>query len=75
LTARHRDVARYRGDAAVAAALLQGHARGAEELLGSRIEASLLASRVVEGLAAAFGVTLHEAGFAAVGLPDPEVPK
>lgn len=75
LTARHRDVARYRGDAAVAAALLQGHARGAEELLGSRIEAPLLASRVVEGLAAAFGVTLHEAGFASVGLLDPELPK
>ena len=71
LTARHRDVARYRSDAPVAAALLEGHARGAEELLGSPLEAALLASRVVDALAIVFGVTLREAEFASLGLADP----
>lgn len=71
LTARHRDVARYRGDAPVAAALLEGHARSAGELLGSPVDEALLASRVVESLARVFGVTLRETDFASVGLADP----
>jgi hypothetical protein len=64
-------VARYRGDAPVAAALLEGHARSAGELLGSPVDEALLASRVVESLARVFGVTLRETDFASVGLADP----
>jgi len=72
LTGRHRDVARYRRDAPQAATLLANHARGAGELLGRVVAAELVQERIVASLAAAFGVTLQPAPFAAVGIDDPE---
>jgi lipoate-protein ligase A len=71
LTSRHRDVARYRSDAPAAAALLEGHARSAGELLGAPLAASLLNQRIVEGLSVAFGVDFRDASFDAIGLSDP----
>lgn len=71
LTGRHRDVARYRHDASQAAALLAGHARGAEELLGERLSAEQVQERIVAALAVAFGVALRPAPFAEAGLRDP----
>ncbi|HEU4724013.1 MAG TPA: hypothetical protein VFU59_01820 [Candidatus Eisenbacteria bacterium] len=71
LTGRHRDVARYRLDAPDAAALLDGHARGAGELLGAAVTAALVQERIVAALAAAFGVALEPAPFASVGIRDP----
>jgi lipoate-protein ligase A len=74
LTSRHRDVARYRGDGPVAAALLEGHARSAGELLGVPLEAARLEERIVDGLALAFGVTFRAAEYETLGLADPGVP-
>jgi len=71
LTSRHRDVARYRADAPVAAALLEGHARSAGELLGVPLEAARLESRIVAALAESFGVPFREAPYDALGLADP----
>jgi len=71
LTGRHRDVARYRLDATEAAALLAGHARSAGEWLGAPPARELIEARIVEAVAATFGVTLTPAPFAALGLADP----
>lgn len=71
LTGRLRDVARYRKDAPGAAALLEGHARGAGELLGTDVSAGLVQERIVAALAEGFGVALEPAPFRAVGLDDP----
>lgn len=74
LTPRHRDVARYRRDAAVAAVLLEGHARSAGELLGAAPAAAEFEHRIVSSLARAFDVTPRETTFAAMGLEDPSDP-
>jgi len=71
LTARHRDVARYRGDAAVSALLLESHARSAGELLGHAIAAPPLEEALVASLARQFGVVLAPAPFSSVGVSDP----
>jgi lipoate-protein ligase A len=71
LTSRYRDVAGYRADAPVAAALLEGHARSAGELLGVSLEAARLEERIVTALAASFQVTFREASFVSLGLLDP----
>jgi lipoate-protein ligase A len=71
LTERHRDVARYRRDAAEAAALLAGHARGAGELLGIALPESRIEERIVAAIGSTFGVRLAAASFADLGLRDP----
>jgi lipoate-protein ligase A len=72
LTGRHRDVARFRDDAAAAAALLAGHARSAGELLGTAVAPAVIEERIVESVARTFGVTLAPASFAQLLLPDPD---
>ena len=74
LTARGRDVALYRADAEVSAALLEGHARSAGELLGTGVAAESLAARVVASLADSFGVMLRPASFQELGVIDPSRP-
>ena len=72
LTGRHRDVARYRLDATVAAALLAGHARSAGEWLGTPPPRALIEDRIVTAVARTFGVVLEPAPFAAIALRDPD---
>lgn len=71
LTSRHRDVARYRSDAPIAAALLEGHARSAGELLGVPLEEGRLDAEILAALARSFGVAFRPAPFASLGLVDP----
>jgi lipoate-protein ligase A len=71
LTARHRDVARYRGDEAVSALLLESHARSAGELLGHPLAAPEIERELAAAIARAFEVVLAPAPFSATGIPDP----
>jgi lipoate-protein ligase A len=71
LTGRHRDVAAFRHDAARAADLLAGHARGAGELLGGEISAELVEARLLAAIGRVFGVALVETPFSALGIADP----
>jgi lipoyl(octanoyl) transferase len=70
LTARHRDVARFRlatseqGD-------LDRHARSAGELLGRAPDPAELAGRLAKAIETRFGVTLEEAPFSSLGIADP----
>jgi len=73
LSARHRDVARYRASSASTEEgdALERHARSASEILGHPVEAATLASALQGGLERALGTPLAPAEFDAVGIREP----
>jgi len=73
LTARHRDVARYRLASASDADrdALTRHARAASEILGRPIDGAALAEGLQRELARALGMPLDDAGFDALGIQGP----
>ncbi|HET7498547.1 MAG TPA: hypothetical protein VFM00_09625 [Candidatus Eisenbacteria bacterium] len=58
LTARHRDAARFRRDAAADEAQVREHARSIGETLGRAPEEGAVRDRLLQALAARFGVSL-----------------
>lgn len=70
---RHRDVARFRDDRAVAAAALREHARSLAELGGSGAGPDLGAfrARLLSALERSFRVRARPGSFREVGVPDP----
>jgi lipoate-protein ligase A len=60
LSARHRDVARFRRDADLERAALLEHGRSAGELLGRSVDPRALGALLHEALAARFGVAPEE---------------
>ncbi|MBI4364900.1 MAG: lipoate--protein ligase family protein [Candidatus Latescibacteria bacterium] len=70
LTARHRDVARFRLGRSERADL-DRHARSAGELLGRAPDPSALAGRLERAIEARFGVVLEEGDFRLVGIAEP----
>jgi len=71
LSARHRDVARYRRDGARDRAALERHSRSVGELLATRPEVHALADRLADAVAARFGAPLCWTDLSVVGLEAP----
>lgn len=69
LTARHRDVAAFRRDAAPALAGIAAHARSIGEALGGTPPSEAVRERVLEALARRFGVELQPAALEELGDP------
>lgn len=68
LTARHRDAARFRADAARDDALVREHARSIGETLGKAPDAAVVEERLLAALAERFGVALTAATLEEVSL-------
>jgi lipoate-protein ligase A len=71
LTARHRDVARFRRDADASLAELRAHARSAGETLGRPVDPREIGEGLFRALEARFGVRLDAGGLERVGVDVP----
>ena|SRR2546427_1549127 len=71
LSARHRDVAAFRADAAGERAELERHARAATEILGQALPAAILGDRVAAALSDRLRAPLRAAGFDELGIAEP----
>lgn len=69
LSTRHRDVARFREDAVVAAAALREHARSIAELEGPPPDAAVFRARLLAALEGSFGVSARRGSFEEIGVP------
>lgn len=70
LTARHREVARFRRSGRGEAGALMRHARSAGELLGRVPDPTTLAGSLADAIAVRFGATLEAATFSALGIEE-----
>jgi lipoate-protein ligase A len=71
LSSRHRDVASFRTGGEGDRDALRRHARSAAELLEREIDARVLGDQLAAAIESRWGVDLSEAGFAAIGVPEP----
>lgn len=71
LTARHRDVARYRSRGHEEGGELLRHARSAGELLGRAPDPTMLADHLAAAIGARFGVVLEKGAFSTLGITEP----
>ncbi|HLQ65669.1 MAG TPA: hypothetical protein VK123_00380 [Candidatus Limnocylindrales bacterium] len=71
LTARHRDVARFRHDADVSLSELRAHARSAGETLGRAVDPREVGEGLFRALERSFGVRLVAGGLEQVGADVP----
>lgn len=70
LSARHRDVARFRDDRDAALAALREHARSLAELGGTPPDAGAFRARLLSALEESFQVRARPGSFQEVGVPD-----
>lgn len=71
LSARHRDVARFRDDAETALAAIRDHARSLAELADAPPDAAGLRARLLSALETAFGVGARPGSFEEIGIAVP----
>lgn len=74
LSARHRDVAAFRAEAARERAELDLHARAATEISGRELPVGALGGHVAEHLAALLRTVFTQAAFAELAIPEPGGP-